>query len=105
MSRCAYLDDSGEQCQEKTRNFYPVFLTTTIYKQVQWISAPLCKLHRESAELREQRVIKGKVRDMIIGDDFDLEWLCEHKVGHSKYTHTCDYCCIEGVPKNESKTQ
>jgi len=31
--------------------------------------------------------------DFIIGDDGDVEELCEHGVGHSNEVHTCDGCC------------
>lgn len=27
-----------------------------------------------------------------IGDDGDIEILCEHHIGHSKNPHTCDGC-------------
>ncbi len=34
--------------------------------------------------------MKNKV---TIGDDGDIEVLCEHGIGHSKNVHTCDGCC------------
>lgn len=36
------------------------------------------------------------MRQTIIGDDGDVELLCEHGVGHSQTgVHTCDGCCAQ----------
>ena len=38
----------------------------------------------------------NKLDKYMIGDDGDLEKLCEHGVGHSKKgVHTCDGCCAK----------
>lgn len=39
----------------------------------------------------------------VIGDDGDLEKLCDHGVGHGHHLHTCDGCCaVEGFYREDS---
>ncbi len=39
-------------------------------------------------------------RKKIIGDDGDIEILCDHGIGHRKNLHTCDGCGHKEKVKN-----
>jgi len=41
------------------------------------------------------RMIADEIDKHTIGDDGDVETLCEHGVGHGQNVHTCDGCCFK----------
>jgi DNA-binding CsgD family transcriptional regulator len=46
--------------------------------------------HYQGKLYDRQKELEGK---KIVGDDGDIETLCEHGVGHGINVHTCDGCC------------